>query len=660
MCGIAGLIVVDKIAIDLTEAASRMMGALEHRGPDSFGYHVDERESMVFVHRRLAIQDLTEAGKQPMFCGQQRYLVVFNGEIYNFKILAKKLEALGHTFSGRSDTEVLLAAIVEWGLKSALQRFIGMFAFALWDTQEKILYLCRDRLGEKPLYYGWVGNNFYFSSELKAIECVVPKSKLEIDPQALAGFFKYGYINAPKSIYKGLSKLMPGTYLAIGKNSLRDRGHFSPNTEETAFSPSPYWSLLEAANAGLKNPFKHEQEAIEEVDSVLHRTVAMQTIADVGVGTFLSGGIDSSLVSAVAQSESNRKVKTFTIGFEEAEYDESKYAERIAKHLGTDHQTVYMSAQNALEVVPKLHQIYDEPFADSSQIPTYLVSKIARKDVTVCLSGDGGDELFAGYNRYISSESIWKKTQEIPLPLRKALAAVLQQPKPEFWDRCYRLFAPKTKKNGMEAQRMVGLKLQKLSTFITQASLEEGYQYLSSYWDRPEQLLAKSDTIANTMRHYHRPETEAFIEQAMYWDQMNYLPGDNLAKVDRASMAVSLETRLPLLSHEMAELSWRIPKTMKVRNGESKWILKQVLDKYMPRDLVVRPKMGFSVPVAQWLRKELHEWASDLLVSDNLKNSGMLNHKLINKVWNQHINGDNDHSLKLWAVLMYLSWSDQR
>jgi asparagine synthase (glutamine-hydrolysing) len=659
LCGIAGLFLLGNETLDFSEAASRMMGALEHRGPDSGGYYVSEQDNMLFVHRRLAIQDLTEAGKQPMFSRSRRYSIVFNGEIYNFRNLAAELESRGLRFAGHSDTEVLLAAIEEWGLERSLERFIGMFAFALWDNQEKNLFLCRDRMGEKPLYYGWVGGNFYFGSELKAIESVVSANRLVIDQEALAGFFRNGYINAPKSIYKGIYKLMPSTFLTLSRENIRKPIQFSPYTGNTGFSPRSYWSLLDIANAGLRNQVSNIEEAVEELDSMLHRTISMQMIADVGVGTFLSGGIDSSLVSAVTQAESGKNIKTFTIGFREADYDESVYAKRIANYLGTEHKTVYVSARDALDVVPNLCSIYDEPFADASQIPSYLVSGIARNEVTVCLSGDGGDELFAGYNRYAWSESIWKKIGPVPAALRNLIGLMLQGPKPEFWDSIYKLFARGSNANGMATQRMVGLKLQKLGGFIRKENLEQGYQYLLSYWDKPEQLLVYDGVVSERATLFDLPDTNEFIAQALYLDQMNYLPGDNLTKVDRASMAVSLETRLPLLSHEIAELSWRIPVSMKVNAGDSKWVLRQVLYKYIPRELIDRPKMGFSVPVAHWLRNELYEWASDLLSGSRARNNSFLNYKEVDRIWREHTRGKNDHALKLWAVLMFLSWTDR-
>lgn len=659
MCGIAGIIAGNNNSLDLEGAAFQMMSALEHRGPDCSGHYLDKEEQLLLVHRRLSVQDLTEAGKQPMFSRQGRYSVVFNGEIYNFKLLAKELEICGHWFYGHSDTEVLLAAIETWGVERALGKFIGMFAFALWDADEKELYLCRDRFGEKPLYYGWVAQGFYFASELKAIECVVPESALEMDQQSLTEYFKYGFINAPKSIYRDIYKLPPSTYFKISRKKVNKRGGFSPYADEAEFGPHAYWSLLEVANKGISTQIGDERDAIEELDKLLRDTVSMQTIADVSVGTFLSGGIDSSLVSAVAQAETSRNIKTFTIGFEEVDYDESKYAERIAGYLGTDHRTEYVSAQDALEVVPKLNSIYDEPFADASQIPTYLVSRIARKNVTVCLSGDGGDELFGGYNRYTWSESIWRRAALIPRPVRRVLASIMQSLKPGVWDLGYRLLASGASADRMGAQRMVGLKLQKLAEFITEKSLEDGYQYLLSFWNDPDQLLNLEDAMIDTAHINESPNTKEFIHRAMYWDQINYLPGDNLAKVDRASMAVSLETRLPLLSHQIAELSWRIPRSMKVRNGHSKWLLKQVLYKYVPRELIDRPKMGFSVPVAHWLRNELNEWAGDLLGSKRVMENSMLNQAHITRVWREHIKGERDHALKLWALLMFISWTEK-
>lgn len=659
MCGIAGTLFNETPSIEYSKIVSQMLSSIQHRGPDSSGCHIDEHNRLVLVHRRLAIQDLSEAGHQPMFSKDKRYAIVFNGEIYNFRKLAEELVKSGCTFSGHSDTEVLLAAILAWGLEAALKKLTGMFAFALWDAQKKVLHLCRDRVGEKPLYYGWAGRDFYFASELKAIESVVPRRQLSIDQHALAEYFKYGYINAPHSIYKHIYKLMPGTYISITRDNVSNFTDHSPFTELAKFSPKAYWNLLTVANKGLSNQFKSEEEAIRATDDLLHKTISMQKVADVDVGTFLSGGIDSSLVSAIAQFESTKRIKTFTIGFEEKEYDESVYAEEIAHHLGTDHKTVYVNAKDALDTVPEICRIYDEPFADASQIPTLLVSKIAREEVTVCLSGDGGDELFAGYNRYNWSESIWGKIGPIPLPVRKLLALLMQQPRPEFWDVCYKLIATVRRANSKYAQRMVGLKLQKLSEFIVHASVEDAYQYLLSYWNTSECLADICTGSFQTSYHSHYPATDKFIEKALFWDQMNYLPGDNLAKVDRASMAVSLETRLPLLSHEMIELSWRIPLAMKVKNGDSKWLLKQVLFKYVPSQLVERPKMGFSVPIASWLRNELREWASDLLTSEALKDNRVLNQKQIYKTWSEHLSGRRDHALKLWAVLMFLSWNDR-
>lgn len=653
MCGIAGIF--GQASADLLEAkAKRMISALRHRGPDGEGVWVSPENGLVLAHRRLAIQDLSDHGKQPMFSPSKRYCVVYNGEIYNFKELAADLSRCGHHFSGHSDTEVLLAAIDEWGLIHAVQKFIGMFSFALWDKKERVLHLCRDRLGEKPLYYGWIGKDFYFASELKAIEQVVDQASLNIDNDGLANFLRYGYIAAPFSIYQGIYKLMPGTIISLPVAKSFDPSQFSPWPGKNTYSPTPYWSVLNAANQGLSNLITDENEAIDTLDKLLHRTVRRQMIADVNVGTFLSGGIDSTLISAIAQNEASGRVKTFTIGFEETEYDESPYAEKISQHLGTDHVTVHVSSRDALNVIPDLSSIYDEPFADSSQIPSYLVSKIARQHVTVCLSGDGGDELFAGYNRYLWLEHIWKRVESVPFSIRKLIGQILSVPSPAIWDRLYSIMT--LAKSNKEKQHLVGLKVQKLAGLIQKQDIMHGYDYLMSYWVQPEKIMCLGQSSDTSRIPSVFPSSNEFIDKAMYWDQMAYLQGDNLAKVDRASMAVSLETRLPLLSHEIVEFSWQTPIDMKVRRGTSKWLLRKVLDRYVPRHLIERPKMGFSVPIAHWLRNDLREWAEDLLNTIHYSQSEFFHEEPIRKAWNEHISGKRDHSHRLWSVLMYLSW----
>ena len=663
MCGIAGVIAPEFSSEQAENVVSKMISVLHHRGPDGGDIWRSQAENLVLGHRRLSIQDLSDFGKQPMHSASKRYSIVFNGEIYNFQEIAVSLRKYGHQFSGRSDTEVLLAAVEEWGLAGAVKQFVGMFAFALWDNDSKTLHLCRDRLGEKPLYYGCLGKAFYFASELKAIEKVVSKDQLHIDFDGLSGFLKYGYISAPHSIYRHIYKLMPGTILSIPMTNDLNKFQYSPWPDASSLSPKTYWSVLNSANQGLSNLIKSEEEAIEQLDSVLHQSVRRQMIADVKIGTFLSGGVDSTVVSAIAQNESSEKIRTYTIGFSEKEYDESAYAEKIAQHLGTDHLTMQVTPQDALNVVPDLASIYDEPFADSSQIPTFLVSKLAHEHVTVCLSGDGGDELFAGYNRYIWTQSLWNKFSAVHYQLRKAFASVIAKPSPALWDNLYQILS-QMRSGDHEKQKLVGLKIQKLAGFMQQKDIYQAYEYLMSYWQNPEQLILEQ---FKKSQHTIMPQhavlndfmADNFVNQAMFIDQTNYLPGDNLTKVDRASMAVSLETRLPLLSHEVVELAWRIPVSMKVKNNVSKWALRQVLYKYVPRQMIDRPKMGFSVPVAAWLRTDLKTWAEDLLNSIAAKD-GILQKDVILKAWHEHISGKRDHSHRLWAVLMYLSWENAR
>lgn len=664
MCGIAGFVGLNQSRDALVNKGQAMISALIHRGPDSYGLWTDEKHGLVFGHRRLSIQDLSELGAQPMTSPSGRYVTVFNGEIYNFKEIADSLRELGYKFNGHSDTEVLLSAVEEWGVSTAINKFVGMFALALWDVTEKKLFLCRDRLGEKPLYYGWLDGGFYFASELKAVEKVVAKQALEIDVDGLSGFLSYGYIAAPFSIYRGLYKLPSGSLLTLDlsaddNEALCRPAQYSPYADMSVTSPVAYWSVLQSARDGLHDIISDENEVVSGLDLLLHRTIKRQMIADVNIGTFLSGGIDSSVVAAIAQSECDSKIKTYTIGFREKEYDESVYAEAIARHLGTDHMTMQVTPGDALDVVPDLHNIYDEPFADSSQIPSYLVSKLAKQHVTVCLSGDGGDELFAGYNRYLWTDSLWKKLSLMPLPIRSLAGKLLSVPSPALWDEMYS-FLSSLKNNKQEKQKLVGLKVQKLAGMMQKKSIDHAYDYLMTYWENVGDLINLVDAEPGRKKSLPKIETSSFINQAMFTDQNIYLQGDNLVKVDRASMAVSLETRLPLLSHEVVDFSWRIPVGMKVRNNISKWALREVLYRYVPQKLIDRPKMGFSVPVADWLRGELREWAEDLLNTLDSSKGCVLKKEPILKIWHEHQNGRYDHSHRLWTVLMFLSWAKQR
>ncbi len=648
MCGIAGLVNHDVTSEKLRSMGHAMLDTLSHRGPDNEGIWLGPDNGLLLGHRRLAIQDLSKHGAQPMFSKSGRYCVVFNGEIYNFKELTARLKGLGCDFKGQSDTEVLLEAIDKWGLTVALKSFVGMFAFAVWDNIEKELYLCRDRLGEKPLYYCMIRNCFYFASELKAIERVIDNNDLIIDKVALNSYLRYGYINAPYSIYENIFKLLPGTVLRITGKEL--------NHKNVLNKPSIYWDIYDVAGNGLSEQYHMIEDAADDLDSCLRKTIRRQMIADVNVGAFLSGGIDSSLVSAIAQNVSSRPINTFTIGYHEKEYNESVFAEKIARHIGSNHQTVYVGPGDALDVIPLLSDIYDEPFSDSSQIPTYLVSRIAKQDVTVCLSGDGGDELFAGYNRYMWSSNLWNKISMMPGWLRRIIGKLLAIPSPGLWDKMYLLIK---QNNGQQNYKLLGLKLQKLAEFFMQENIYTAYDLLLSFWGSRSELLTSEYYCDYSSRPSVAAFSSNFIEEAMYWDQISYLPGDNLTKVDRASMAVSLETRLPLLSHEIVEFSWRVPLSMKVNGNTGKIILKRVLDRYVPRNLVERPKMGFSVPVATWLRNDLKGWAEDLLFGSTLFEN-VFQTETIERVWKEHVEGSYDHSHQLWTLLMLMSWKARR
>ena len=658
MCGIAGIVDQRQSYEVLHSNGEKMLAALSHRGPDSNGLWVNRKASLLFAHTRLAIQDLTDLGKQPMVSKSGRYCIVFNGEIYNFRELTRELQTCGHSFSGHSDTEVLLGAIEEWGVEKALTKLTGMFAFALWDENEGMLQLCRDRMGEKPLYYGWLDKTFYFASELKAIEQVAAKESLEINADALGQYLQYGYISAPYSIYEGLYKLPPGTILSLPYQQINISSEFNYWPDCSGYGPKSYWRIIDAVNKGLNHLITDEHAAIENLEQLLNSIVRSQLIADVRVGLFLSGGIDSSIVSAIAQSQSTDKIRTYTIGFQEKEYDESGYAEKIAKHLGTDHQTLYLKSRDALDCVPGISSIYDEPFADSSQIPAYLVSKMARNHVTVCLSGDGGDELFAGYNRYLWQHGMLGKLFALPVSLRKQLGKLLSLPKPGFWDGMYKGTVGVVNLQH-RVQTQIGLKMQKISGLIQQGGLEQAYDYLSSYWIDPQELLSVKYGCS-TEKYEHNMHFTNYLDQSMFLDQMRYLPGDNLVKVDRASMSVGLETRLPLLSHELVEFSWKLPHTLKYKNKTTKWALRQVLYKYVPKNLVDRPKMGFSVPVAQWLRSDLKDWAEDLLSDIESRTNGLLKERPVRKAWTDHLTGKMDNSHRLWTVLMFMSWSRSR
>ncbi|MCT7976480.1 asparagine synthase (glutamine-hydrolyzing) [Laspinema olomoucense] len=647
MCGICGWL--DRSVSNPIESRSvleRMNNRLLHRGPDSGGIWVDETAGIALGHRRLAIVDLSPEGHQPMMSANDRYVISFNGEIYNFLELRRELENLGHRFRGGSDTEVMLAAFSEWGIEPAVKRFNGMFAFALWDRQERVLHLGRDRLGEKPLYYGWVNGSFLFASELKALKAH-PKFSAEIDRDALALYLRFCYIPAPYSIYQGIYKLPPACLLTV-------------RSPETHAEPIPYWSAKSTAISGISQPFLgSETEAIHQLDALLRDAVSLRMMADVPLGAFLSGGIDSSTLVALMQAQSTQPIKTFTIGTHEKIYNEADHAKAIAQHLGTDHTELYVTAEDALAVIPKLPTLYDEPFSDSSQIPTFLISQLTRKQVTVSLSGDGGDELFAGYNRHLWGRRFWQKLGWIPPMARQMAAGAITQLSPETWDAIFQKsdrFIPHKFK-----LRQPGDKLQKLAEVLAIHNPQSLYKRLVSNCKNPETVVLGSTeppTVLSDSKIWH--EFSDLTECMMYLDAVTYLPDDILAKVDRASMGVSLEARVPYLDHRVVEFAWQIPLRMKIRNGMGKWLLRQVLDQYVPAGLMERPKMGFAVPIERWLRGELRDWAEALLDERRLRQEGFFNPQPIREKWEEHLSGRHDWKYYLWDILMFQSWLEQQ
>jgi asparagine synthase (glutamine-hydrolysing) len=647
VCGITGFwnTSIEVSADKLQTIVRQMSDTMLHRGPDSGGVWVDEATGIALGHRRLAIVDLSPEGHQPMVSVDGRYVIVFNGEIYNFPELRHKLEQLGHNFRGHSDTEIMLASFSEWGLERSIQSFNGMFAFALWDRQERVFHLGRDRLGEKPLYYGWVGNTLLFTSELKALK-VHPAFHAEIDRNALTIFLRHGYIPAPYSIYKGIYKLPPATLLTW-------------NGTDTHPAPVPYWSVREAAESGVAQPFTgSEQEAIEQMESLLRDAVAMRMVADVPLGAFLSGGIDSSIVVALMQAQSNQPVKTFSIGFYEDEYNEAQYAKAVAQHLKTDHTELYITAAEALTVIPKLPSLYDEPFSDQSQVPTFLVSQLARRHVTVSLSGDGGDEVFGGYSRYFLGRSIWQKFGWIPKSLRITTARALTSVSPEAWDWALSNFSALLPDN--LRQFALGYKVHLLADILKVSDPEIMYMGLVSHWKHPEEIVIDGfEQPTHLSDRQGWAKVPSFIESMMYLDTVTYLPDDILVKLDRASMGVSLEGRIPLLDHRVVELAWQMPFSMKIRNNQGKWLLRQVLDKYVPKHLIDRPKMGFGVPIDSWLRGPLRDWAEALLDEKRLQREGFFNPEPIRQKWAEHIAGDRNWQFCLWNVLMFQAWLEE-
>ncbi len=650
MCGFCGV-------LDLTGGTSgeelrfvvaKMTDTLRHRGPDDGGIWVSPDEGIGLGHRRLSIVDLSPTGHQPMFSACGRYVIVFNGEVYNFRELRKELEPEGIGFwRGHSDTEVMLAAISRWGLEAAVQRFNGMFAFALWDRKERVLHLVRDRLGKKPLYYGWMGSTFLFGSELKALRAHRAFTP-EINRDALALYLRHSYIPAPYSVFQGIRKLPAGTVLTAS-------GQCVGNMPE----PVTYWSMKDTVERGVAQPFGGSVgAALTDLDALLRDAVKLRMEADVPLGAFLSGGVDSSTVVALMQAQSGRPVKTFTIGFHDAGYNEAKDAKAVAQHLGTEHTELYVTPDEAMAVIPMLPDLYDEPFSDSSQIPTFLVSRMARSHVTVSLSGDAGDELFAGYNRHFWGRKLWRRVGCVPRPVRSATATALTAVSPQQWEAAFRRLGPVLPER--IRQRQPGDKLYKMAEILSLDSAEAVYLRLVSHWKDPDSLVLGSCEPPTALTDSRRwAKLEDITQRMMFLDAVTYLPDDILVKVDRASMGVSLEARVPLLDHRVVEFAWRLPLSMKVRGGQGKWILRQLLYRYVPRELTERPKMGFAIPIDSWLRGPLREWAEELLDEGRLRREGFFNPSPIREKWVEHLSGRRNWHYYIWDVLMFQAWHDR-
>jgi asparagine synthase (glutamine-hydrolysing) len=638
MCGITGFIERDSPRdVDRVDALIRdMTCTMVHRGPDSAGTWLDVSRGVALGHRRLAIRDLSPAGHQPMVSACERYVIVYNGEVYSHEEMRVDLERAGHRFRGTSDTEVILEGCAEWGVEATARRLIGMFAFALYDRRERRLTLVRDRLGIKPLYWGSFPGLFLFGSELKALRRH-PRWAPVVDRNAVSAFMRHNYIPAPHTIYRGVRKLMPGTVLTVQDGVVGEE--------------RPFWSLEDVAVQGQRNRRpRADDEVIGELDTLLRDAVRRRLVADVPLGSLLSGGIDSTLVTALMQQQSGRPVRTFSIGFREQGFDEAPYAKAVARHLGTEHTELYVDSSLAIDVVPRLPQIYDEPFADSSQLPTFLVCELTRRHVTVVLSGDGGDELFAGYKRYELARSLWAAATVVPEWLRGPTVAMSRRLSPAGWDRVGRAIPRRIRPVNF------GARMHEIADQLSLRDPDTLYRRMLGHWHAPDALVRGgrepkgvlwSEQVARLV-----PD---FSERMLYYDTLTYLPDDILTKVDRASMAVSLEARVPLLDHRVVEYAWRLPYTYKWRDGQSKWVLRQVLDRYVPRELIDRPKTGFGVPFHEWIRGPLRDWAEDLLSESRFERDQLLDPKPIRERWTAHLAGTN-WGYPLWNVLMLNAW----
>jgi asparagine synthase (glutamine-hydrolysing) len=655
MCGLAGFVgLPNAVSRDgMLTVIANMTEALAHRGPDSSGIWIDEDAGIALGHRRLAIVDLSADGHQPMVSADGRLVAIYNGEIFNFRDIRRDLQGLGHGFRGHSDTEVMLAAIETWGLEAALPRFAGMFALALWDRQQRTLHLVRDRLGKKPLYIALCRNTLLFASELKAFHAF-PGFSPGIDRAALALYLRRRYVPDPYCIYEMVLKLPPASMLTLRPSDLLN----GIGIEELRQRARPYWSALEVARRGQADPLAlGEREVTDELDRILRMAVAERMIADVPLGAFLSGGIDSSVVVALMQAQSSRPVRTFTIGFEDKDYDEAVDARRVAAHLGTEHTELYLQAADAQAVVPSLPSICDEPLADPSQIPTYLVSRLAREHVTVALTGDGGDESFGGYARYRYSERLTPLFM-IPRMARQAVGRVLTAMAANGWDAMLAACRPLLPAG--IASSVSGRRIHRLADVLAFEDQLVMYRDLLSHWRDPPTLVRGGHEPATAFGAFDwggRPLAD-ITSCMMYLDTVSYLPGDILVKVDRASMAVGLEARCPLLDHRVVELAWRLPLELKVRGGKGKWLLRELLARHLPRSLFERPKRGFGVPLGDWLRGPLRGWAEELLDEARLRREGFLDPLPIRRAWAEHLEDVRSWTPQLWDVLVFQAWHD--